>query len=415
MKQFALSAVSFAIIALASSAQAQTLDEAIQIAAQSNPLLAAADARVDAAAAQLQQARSALLPQVTASGKYSTAETNFGVGRQDLEPRSVALSAEQLVFSGGRAVAGWSQGRANLRAEKSNAAAARAALAADVADAYLGVFTAQRGVAFRIANHKALEKLALNSKLRFEAGEAPKSEVAQAEARRAGAEAELARARADLASAQSGFRRIVGVDPANLTPVDATPPVPETLDEALARAQISNDQLSAMRQKERAASAGVRRAAAEYFPRVSVAVETSSIRDEFLPGYRADGTAFIARATWPLFTGGRITGEFNEARAMHAEARALLTATERSVVDGVTRAFETYRATILAEAAAQRALEASEIALDSVRDEASVGQRPMIDLLDAERDLLQAQVGLDSAHADKITAAYRLNALLGGN
>ncbi len=414
MTRMHLAALGAAALALAPfSAHAQSLDEAIAIALETSPVLDAADARVDGARARLTQARSALLPQISARGQYAQAETDYGAGTIEIEPRSGVLAAEQLIFSGGRALAGMRQARAGRDASIAERNGARAALAADVAEAYLGVVASRRAARLRAANLAALSTLAEQAQLRFEAGDIPRSDLAQAQARHAAARAAMAQARADDAAAASRFRRIIGVEPGELAATTPPPTTPTSLDEAIGAARDANPQLIAMREAEDAASAGVWRAAAQHAPTVAVSLESSTIRDEFLPGYRAEGTAVIARASIPLFTGGRISGEVREARAGLSEARAMRQLAERGVVDDVTGAFEGNQAAREGEAAAMLQVEASRSALSSIRDEAEVGQRPTIDVLDAERDLLQAELDLDRARSAVVVSAYRLRALTG--
>lgn len=414
MRRAQLAAFGAAALVLAPlSAQAQSLDEAIAIALETSPVLGAADARVDGARARLTQARSALLPQIIARGQYAQAETDYGAGTVEIEPRSGVISAEQLIFSGGRAIAGARQARAGRDATIAERNGVRAALTADVAEAYLAVVSSRRAVQLRSANLAALTRVAEHAQLRFDTGDIPRSELAQAQARRASAQAAMAQARADAAAAASRFRRIVGVEPGELDAAAAPPETPADLDAAIQAAQAANPQLIALRDAEDAASAGVWRAAAQHAPTVAVSLESSTIRDEFLPGYRAEGTTVVARTSIPLFTGGRISGEVREARAAQAEARAMRIAAERGVVDDVTSAFEGFQAAREAEIAAQLQVDASRTALSSIRDEAQVGQRPTLDVLDAERDLLQAELDLDRAHATAVVSAYRLRALTG--
>jgi outer membrane protein len=414
MRRAQLAAIGAAALVLAPlSAKAQSLDEAIAIALETSPVLGAADARVDGARARLTQARSALLPQITARGQYAQAETDYGAGTLEIEPRSGVISAEQLIFSGGRAIAGARQARAGRDATIAEREGVRGALTADVAEAYLAVVSSRRAVQLRSANLAALTRLAEHAQLRFDTGDIPRSELAQAQARRANAQAAMAQARADAAAAASRFRRIVGVEPGELDAAATPPETAINVDEAIRAAQEANPQLIALREAEDAASAGVWRAAAQHAPTVAVSLESSTIRDEFLPGYRAEGTAVVARASIPLFTGGRISGEVREARAAQAEARAMRIAAERGVIDDVTGAFEGVQAAREAEFAARLQVEASRTALSSIRDEAQVGQRTTLDVLDAERDLLQAELDLDRAHASTVVSAYRLRALTG--
>src|SRR5690606_7412086 len=151
-----------------------------------------------------------------------------------IEPRSGALVAEQLIFSGGRVWASVRQARAGLRAQEAEEAGVRAALAADIADAYLGALNTTRALAFHEANLEALSTLAAQARLRLEAGAIPRSDLAQAEARRAAAQAALAQARANAEAARSRFLRVTGMPAESLAPVETPPATPASRDDAIA-------------------------------------------------------------------------------------------------------------------------------------------------------------------------------------
>ena len=96
MKRSHLAALGATALALTPlSAHAQSLDDAIAAAIETSPVLDAADARVDGARARLTQARSAFLPQVTARGQYAQAETDYGAGTIEIEPRSGVISVSR--------------------------------------------------------------------------------------------------------------------------------------------------------------------------------------------------------------------------------------------------------------------------------------------------------------------------------
>lgn len=407
-------AIAFAgVFALVSAAQAQVLTLEEALATADNPALAAGQARVTAADARLDQARAQRLPHMSARGQYGRAETDFGGGRLAIEPRSAMIGAEQLIFSGGRVSAAIRQARSGLRAREAEFAGIRAAMIADIAEAYLGALNSRRALAFHAANLTALSTLADQARLRFEAGEIPRSEVSQAEARRAIAEAMMAQARADDEAARSRFFRVTGLVAEELAAVAGPPSTTASREEAITRAQAASPLLIALREAEEAAEAGVSQARSQYAPTIGIGVEASTVRDEFLPGYQAEGVAVFARLSIPIFTGGRLNAEVREARAELDEARALRLAAERAVVDDVTQAFENHRAAQIGEDAARLQVDASQSARDSIADEVQVGSHPLIDLLDAERDLLDARLTLDRAHAAAIASAYRLNALIG--
>lgn len=410
--------VAAAIVSLAASARAQTLEEAIAIALARNPDLSAARSRLDAADARLDQARSARLPQINVGGQYSYANIDygngpFGAGERDVEPRSAQASAEQLLFAGGRVAASIRSAREDLKSNEFLVGDYRARLAAAVARAYVSVTVAESAVRLREANLAALSELKKQTDARFNAGEVARSDVALAEARTAAAEAGLARARAEFSGATYSFERIVGAKPETLSVAENHPPVPASFEEALSRAREASPLISAREHAEAAARSAIRSAQAQRFPTVTVGVEASTIRDEFLFGYQADSLAVVARARMPLFTGGRIGADVREARANADEAGAARIAAELAVQEEVARAYMFHQAALEARQAALRQEAAARQALVDIRLEVKAGARPTLDSLDAERDLLSAKLELDAAKAAVVTSAYDLNAAVG--
>ena len=173
--------------------------------------------------------------------------------------------------------------------------------------------------------------------------------------------------------------------------------------------------LVAAQAQARAADAGVRYAQADRLPSLALTATASSARDQFFPGYRADGVTVGVQGRWTLFAGGLINGKISEARAGARGAQSGVDSARAQVREAVTSAWEDVRtARALVEAAADQATAAAS-ALDSVRNEVRVGQKPTLDLLDAEREALAAQSAGVAARGGAVTAAYRLNALLHGD
>jgi outer membrane protein len=259
----------------------------------------------------------------------------------------------------------------------------------------------------------ALAEFQRQTAARFQSGEVARSDVALSDARLAGAEADLARAEADRSAAQFAFERVVGVKPGALSPTHQSPTTPATLEDALTMARASSPFLALRREAEDAAKASIGAARAQRFPTISVGVEASSIRDEFLLGYEADSVAVVARARMPLFTGGRIGAEVREAKAKAHEASAVRRSAELAIDEAVARSFTRYHAALDQQTAAERQAAASRIALDDIRLEVKAGARPILDGLDAERDHLAARLQFDQAKADVVTTAYDLIAAIG--
>ena len=399
-------------------ASAMSLSEAIALAEKSNPTLAQSNAQADAADARLSQARAGRLPTVTLSGQGGWGTTDlsgfFGFGRSDVTPRGAALEFRQPLFAGGAITAAIQRARDGRDAALAQAAGARALMTAQVVQAYVGVLSAVRLAGMYDAQARQLEEIARQAELKFNAGEVPRTDLDQANARFAGARADLARAEGDVARARSRFVEMVGTSPEALEPLPAPPAIPASLDEAVASATRSSPTLTAAEAAARAARAGVQYAEAGRLPTLDLAATASTTRDQFFPGYRADGVTVGVQGRWALFSGGLVSGRISEARADVRAAEAALDAARSQVRDAVVDAWQDVQT---AEAVREAAVEESKAALgalDSVRNEVRVGQKPTLELLNAQRESLAAQSALVIAEGERVVSAYRLNALLQG-
>lgn len=410
-------AVAALVLAGAAAAQATTLDDAIGLALKHDPGLRQAEARQDAARARLQQARAGRLPSLVASGSagYGPADFGrfFGFGRYDLKPRSAALSLQQPLFSGGAISAAIAQAKASDAAAAATVENARLGLAADVAEAYVAVQVTQSTLQLVRAHVDELGIVLEQARRRFQDGEVPRSDVDQAQARLSAAKAALATAEGDLAKAGARYRTLVGEDPVDLAPGGSPPPGPTTLADAVAEAQSNSRAVEAAEAELAAADAGVRRAKADRWPTIALAAQASTVRDQFLPGYRDDSVTVGVQGRWTLFDSGRTDGKIAEAGADRRVAQAALDQARAAAEEGVIDAWQARRtADEVARAAADQAAAANS-ALDSIRNEVRVGQKPTLDLLDAEREALAARISALQASGARVVAGYRLSAVLG--
>jgi outer membrane protein len=393
--------------------------EAITLAQRANPSLAQAKAQADGADARLAQARAGRLPTLTLSGEAGKGTTDlggfFGFGRADVSPRGAALELRQPLFTGGAVSAAIDRAREGRDAALAQVGGAKALLASQAAEAYVAVLSTREILALNEAQVRQMGEIAGQAELRFKGGETARTDLAQAQARLAEARAGFARARGDVARSRAHFVSTVGVEPDSLEALPPPPSIPASLDEAMATALQTSPVLVAVRAQARAADAGVHYAQAERLPSLALTATASSTRDQFFPGYRADGITVGVQGRWTLFSGGLINGRVAEARAGARSAQSGVDGARAQVREAVTGAWEDVQTSrALVEAAADQATAAAS-ALDSVRNEVRVGQKPTLDLLDAERDTLAAQSAVVAARGGAVASAYRLNALLHGD
>ncbi len=403
-------------LAAPNSAFALSLPEAIVLAQRTNPGLAQARAQADGADARLAEARAGRLPALTLSGEAGRGTTDlggfFGFGRVDVSPRAAALELRQPLFTGGAVNAAIDRAREGRDAALAQVGGARALLAAQAAEAYVAVFGALEILALNEAQVRQMGEIAGQAELRFNGGETPRTDLAQAQARFAEARAGLARARGDVARSRSHFVSIVGVEPDGLQALPPPPPIPASRDEAMAMAEQTSPALVAAQAQARAADAGVRYAQAERLPSLELTATASTARDKFFPGYRADDVTVGVQGRWTLFSGGLINGRVAEARAGARGAQSSVDGARAQVREAVIGAWEDVQTSRALVEAASDQVTATTGALESVGHEVRVGQKPTLDLLDAEREALAARSALVAARGGAVVAGYRLNSLL---
>lgn len=404
-------------LALAGSAQAATLDDALAAALAHAPEVAAADADADVAAARLDQARAEHMPTATLTGTVGYGRLDpggyFGLNRADVTPRAAQMAIEQPLFTGGRVGAGIDRARAGMAAAEAGKIGMRSQLVVAVTQAYGDVLTASQLVDLYGRLVAETTEIGRQAELKFKAGESPSTDVAQASARLAEARAALVRAQGMRVSAQARFRDLTGLEPTDLQPLPANPALPATLDEAMDAAMAANPMLAGAEAGLRAAQAAARGARAERLPTIGAFAEAATVRDQFFPGYRGDSATVGIRARWQIFNGGRVSGKVAESDSAVRAADSRVRAARQQTEEQVIAAYQDVRTAQLVELAAGEQTAAAAKALESVRQEVRVGMKPQLDLLDAEREAATAAAGAARAGTDRIVAAYRLLALTG--
>jgi len=406
---------------LTAPVQAETLQDALSVAFQTNPTIRAERARLRATRETRAQAVSAALPQISANGSYSKVDSkqvaNFGGGitpiNRKFSPLTANLNAEQRIFTGLRNFNAIKQAGARIRAGGAQLASVEQQVLRDVAGVY---FDVQLNIAiFNLnnANVTVLLRQQEMAKARFEVGEITLTDVAQADARLAAARADMSNAQGTLAISRAAYARLVGQLPGDLEPVDELPELPESFEDAQAIATEFAPPLIMAREQSEISRRQVKIAKGALLPTVSL---TASYQYADQPSgfiIRDEQFAYGARASIPLFLGGDNYSRIREAKALHASDRSRVDEAERQVTESVTAAWQQLivaRAVIKSAEAASRA---NKLALRGVRQEALLGTRTTLDTLNAEQELLNSEVTLARAQRDAQTAAYALLAAIG--
>lgn len=398
-------------------ASAMDLAEALAAARARNPDLAVAAAEGEAAAARQRRARAARGPTVALNAMAADGESDlggfFGFQREDVTPSSAAIELTQPLFASGALRAGMEGAAADRRRAGQALRAAEARLTVAVTEAYADVRVAEQALDTARRQVSLTAEVARQAAERFEAGEIPRSDYAQATAGRAQALAERAAAEAALETARAEFERIVGQPAEGLASLPDAPGATEDLDGFLARAAASSPEIGAAEAQVAVARAGLRAARAAYGPNVALTAQAAQVRDQFLPGYRSDEWRVGVQGRWVLFDSGSTAAAVAERAAGLRAAEARLRAARDAAEAQALSAFHAARAAELRRSAAAAALEASAISARSVADEVAAAQRPLVDRLDAEARLANAERAKAQADREGLVSVCRRQAVVG--
>ena len=403
-----------ALALLAGTASADTLREALSMAYASNPTLTGQREALKSTDASVAIARAAGRPQVSATVGVNRDLTQAGVfnrGGSKGPYLSGGVDLSYPLFNGGSIRNGIAAAKTRVEAGRATLRAVEGDVFTEAVAAYMDVIRDRAIVELNANQVKVLSTNLEATRDRFEIGDLTRTDVAQSESRLSAGRANLATAQGRLTASEENYRRVIGKRPDALQPPPPLPPLPATADEAVRIALANNPDLIAITRQAAAAGFDVSAARANRLPTVSgiASGDYSNTLDGDVDGPRAGtATSIGVSARVPLYQGGLPAARIRQAQALEGQFLEQVVGTERAVVSTTRSAFATYEAAQRSIAANQAAVSANELALEGARAENSVGTRTILDVLNAEQELLNAQVALVTARRDSYVAGFQL-------
>lgn len=399
---------------LAAPVSAETLADAIAAAYSNNPQLAAARAQVRQVDETYVQATAQTRPGFNVQGTFSQdLLPDFSDAGRFWQARAVL---SQAVWQGGRVRAEIDAARARIEAARANLAAVEQDVIVQTVTAYADVLRISEVVRLEENQVRVLEQELRASSDRFEVGDLTRTDVAQSEARLASARANLMRARGQRTVAEQTYQAVVGRPPIQLTPLPPLPALPSSAEEARDVATKINPDLVAVRFSEQAAERDASAIMRQRGPNVGVQFSGQYTRVEGGPaffGFSGFNPGVGASVTVPLFSGGRIASQVRQAKARQSEQLELITLTERQVASNTVGTYAQLQAAESIITSSQSQVSANALAAEGVRQENLVGSRDILDVLNAEQELLNSRLLLVTAERDKYVLAFQLLAAMG--
>ena len=425
-----LSGVSLSAVLLGTPVQAETLEEALAYTYVANPTILSQRAYLRSVYEKITQSFSGYKPTLSGEASYGYSYTRTKsspvFNEEESMPFTFGVNAVQPVFSGFGTSASVKAAKAQFEAERANLRNVEQSSLVNSVAAYTDVIRALAVLKLNQNNEAVLQRQLEYTQDRFRVGELTKTDVAQAEARHAGAVAGRISAEGDLKVAYAVYKKAIGKMPDKIyEPEVPTAKLPQTLDDALEIALKSNPLLQSAEMQANSALSSIDVAQSDYYPSVDIQASYRNMKAGAHGSYdlgagtvetgraREEDTSVMLVMDVPLYRAGNTSSKVRESKYIAGQARINVNAVKREVVRDTTQAWENYQSTLASLASLEEQVRASALALEGVRYEEQAGTRTILDVLNAEQELLDARVSVVTAKKNLIDASYQLIASMG--
>lgn len=432
-------------VALSAPARAQTLDQALARAYGANPTLNSQRAQVRSIDEQVPQALSGYRPTITATADIGAQRTRAKLDQQSggaaaalpppldvlnpllqglgsssnpngtVYPRGVGISAQQTLFDGFRTKNQVRTAESNILAARENLRNSEQNVLFDAAQAYMDVLRDYAILDVRRNNVDVIREELRAARERFQVGEVTRTDTAQADARLQGALTNVSSAEAQLNTSRATYRQIVGEDigrPRAARSIDRL--LPKNLGAAINLGQAQHPAILAAFHGYDAANLQIRVFEADIYPQVGLEAAFQRRYDDSVQQKgRFDTGTVVGRLTIPIYQGGAVSSRVRQAKEVAGQRRLEADIARDQVRQAVVSAWGTVEATTAQISSAQAQIQANQVALNGVREEAKVGQRTTLDVLNAQQEVLDSRVTLIQAQHDRVVGAFALLSAVG--
>lgn len=409
---------------LSAAVSAGTLDQALVQAWQNNPNLEAERDSLEAAGSRVDEAQGGYYPQVKAFGGLGTTHLDVSFMQlagfpfptstipASLNTREIGLELDQPLYAGGKISAGADAAQHLRDAEEARLHAVEQGVLLDATQAYMDVLQSQAVLSLEQSNEKLLQEALDQAQASFDNGEVTHTDVDQARARLSGAQAARIQAQGALAAAQSNYMRVVGTEPDTLVQPAPLAGLPASEEATLALAD-HNYSVVAAQFVTAAAQDDVEVATSALKPTVGLTAQVLKSDEPQFLFETLNSRSIMLNVSVPIYTGGTATSQMHEAEHKAASSAQQAEDARREARDEAIQAWEAYQTSIAGLAAIQVEIKAAQSAYDGVQAEYREGERTTLDVLNAEQELLSAQVNQVRAQRDETVAEYALKAATG--
>lgn len=398
--------VSALAVVLALPATAESLRDALTAAYNNSNLLEQNRALLRATDEDVATALSALRPQVAGRSTITQSDQASGPEGGSLSS-TISLSLDLLLYDSGSTALGVAAAKQTVNAARQQLVSLEQQVLFSAVQAYLGVLSNSRVVSLRQSNLRLITQELRAARDRFEVGEVTRTDVAQAEARLAQARGDLAQAQGDLEISRELYLVTVGRRPGALSGIGGLPGLPSSVDAARRLGERQSPLVRQLQFEIAANELNVQRAKANTKPRINLNASVGH-------GSSNDNNSTIRlEMNVPIYQGGQLSALTRRAIAVVHASRSELNQQVIEVRQDVSDSWSQLAVAQAQLASTERQIRAAEVAFNGVREEAKLGARTTLDVLDAEQSLLDARTTRVTVETQVFAAAFQLLSAMG--
>ena len=406
-----------------SGAAADTLEWALVQAYQNNPSLNAQRSSLRAIDENVPQALSGYRPKLSATvaGGYNYTNAVQTFPQQGNVPfaqtfysRTVGATGTYTLFNGFQTANRTRQAESQVDAARETLRVTEQQVLLDAATSYMNLLRDEAVLELQRRNVEVLTEQLKQTRDRFNVGEVTRTDVAQAESRLAAGRSQLLSAQSQYVTSRANYRRVIGVEPGKLapgTPVDRLSP--SVLAKAIAQGIALSPSVLAAAYGVDVAVLAVKISEGALYPNLTV---TGSVLQGTNPAFetaKETAVSAVAQLTIPIYQGGGEYSAIRQSKETLGQQRLSLDINRDQARATVVQSWGQLDAAKAEIESTTAQVNAAEIALNGVREEARVGQRTTLDVLNAQQELVNARVALVTAQHDRVVASYTLLAAVG--
>ena len=403
------------------AARAETIGGALVKAYLNNPDINAERAKVRVEDENVPKANAGYLPTVSANANlgYERFTGREGSGAPQVTasiyPRGYGMTVNETVFNGNKTVNTIRQAESNVLGERETLRNTEQNTLFSGVQAYMDVLRDTAILELDRNNVEVLREQLRETRDRFTVGEVTRTDVAQAEASLSSAQATAISAEATLESSIARYVQFIGDKPTSLAPVrPLTRPLPKSLPEAIAISQVEHPAITASLHGVDSALLQIKIAESALYPQASLSGSVQNTWDASgIPGLHILSGTIQGQITVPIYQGGLEYATTRQAKESLSQQEQQTDSERNMVRQNVVAQWGNNQASVGVVRAARASVAANEVALAGVREEAKVGQRTTLDVLNAQQALLNARVQLVTAEHDQVVYSYALLSAVG--